>query len=329
MFNREHVLPQSFGTFPDNPVLRDLVCNACNNYFSRDLELRLGRDSAEGLERFRNGLASPKKRASIGPHIDVRYRGGRLDGAILEWQMGADGRMLQVHPVPQIGVSASPDGPFEWHRVGELPSGDALRERGFKIESTYFLSGGLSKEEVVRHVQGLGHKLVEQPAECDAGVDADGMVPLMISGTIDPIIMRAVAKIAFNYFAFHYPSIASMDQFNSIRRYIRYGEHPPANPVSLFQASILGGVPEDRQLLAHVVTVAWDGSTERVVAQISLFSWVQYRVVLTADAFAIAPLCIDSGHLFDPLNRQVRPLSRWISPANAAPVPMTKKPTRK
>jgi hypothetical protein len=240
MFNREHVLPQSFGTFPDNPVLRDLVCEACNTYFSRDLELRLGRDSAEGLERFRNGIVAPKKRGSIGRHIEIRYRGGRLDGAILEWQVGSDGRELQVHPVPQIGFSTSPNGPFEWHRVGELPSGDVLRERGFKIDSTYFLSGGLSKEEVVRYVEGLGYKLVEQPAECETGVDAEGMVPLMVSGTIDQIIVRAVAKIAFNYFAFHYPSVASMDQFNSIRRYIRHGERPPVGLVTLLQESAWG-----------------------------------------------------------------------------------------
>src|SRR5262245_4424696 len=51
LFNREHVLPQSFGTFDNNMVLRNLVCEDCNTYFSRTLELRLGRESFEGVDR--------------------------------------------------------------------------------------------------------------------------------------------------------------------------------------------------------------------------------------------------------------------------------------
>jgi hypothetical protein len=130
MFNREHVVPQSFGKYPDNLVLRELVCTACNDYFSRALDLRLARDSLEGLERFHHNLTSVKNRSSVGFNIGVHCRGGRLDGAILEWQVGGDGKTLNVRPVPQIGFSTSSDGPFEWYRVGGLPNGEALRARG-------------------------------------------------------------------------------------------------------------------------------------------------------------------------------------------------------
>lgn len=49
-FNREHVMPQAFGTFePEFPVLNDCVCAECNNYFGRTLEFALSRDSTEAV----------------------------------------------------------------------------------------------------------------------------------------------------------------------------------------------------------------------------------------------------------------------------------------
>ncbi len=137
--------------------------------------------------------------------------------------------------------------------------------------------------------------------------------------------MRAVAKIAFNYLAYHYPAISTMEQFSEITRYIRFAEQPQRSPVSILQESILGDVPADRQLLVHTLTCAWEAPESKVVAQVSLFSWVQYRVVLADSAFLVPPLCIDSGHIFDPMNRQIVPVSRKKHGENRPAIPMVRR----
>ena len=64
-FNREHVIPEAFGVFQQNLVL-DCVCQACNDFFGRDLDLKLGRDTIEGLDRFRYGLKTPAQYKGLG-----------------------------------------------------------------------------------------------------------------------------------------------------------------------------------------------------------------------------------------------------------------------
>ena len=46
---REHVIPQMFGRFKNNLILRGFVCDNCNRYFGDNLELALGRDTIEGI----------------------------------------------------------------------------------------------------------------------------------------------------------------------------------------------------------------------------------------------------------------------------------------
>ena len=57
-FDRDHVMPEAFGTFDENWTL-DCVCKACNGHFGRTIELTLARGSTEALLRLRHpGSAS-------------------------------------------------------------------------------------------------------------------------------------------------------------------------------------------------------------------------------------------------------------------------------
>lgn len=58
-FDREHVLPQAFGTFTRDNLVLDCVCRDCNGLFGRTIDQKLARDTVEGLERYRQGLRSP------------------------------------------------------------------------------------------------------------------------------------------------------------------------------------------------------------------------------------------------------------------------------
>ena len=70
--HREHVMSRCFGTFrPDNLILREVVCDECNQYFGENIELILGRDSIEGILRYRHGIKPEKAPRS---HKRLKFR---------------------------------------------------------------------------------------------------------------------------------------------------------------------------------------------------------------------------------------------------------------
>jgi hypothetical protein len=120
-FNVEHVMPRSFGLFEDNPTLVHVVCKDCNDFFAKQLEPSLAKDSLEGFDRFRYGLKPPQEFSSLGPRSTTRIQlvDGPFAGA---WAFTVKGDSRAMEPFPQIGFARSADGPFEWHMLDAVPS---------------------------------------------------------------------------------------------------------------------------------------------------------------------------------------------------------------
>ena len=305
-FNREHVLPEAFGTYANNNfVLHGVVCQACNSYFDKELDRPLARDSKEGLDRFAHGVVEPKRGRKVGTRVAVTVRGGVLDGAPLKWEVDESGTQLKVNSPPQIGIGPSENGPFEWYRPDEVPPVETLRARG----TFYCVVGGMSSSDAAAFMTKHGID-AELPVELPDPRDADGTIGMTIEGVIDQRLRRAIAKISFNYFAYCYPDIMRLEQYRRIRRYIRFDEKPETKPVSIIHKPIVGGISAEKQILAHVIATRWDGPSHRTVAQVSLFEWVQYEVVLSSDKFVLPPWFVDSGHAFNPAAKQIVPLTR-------------------
>ena len=57
----EHVIPQSFGKFATKTPTLKCVCDECNAYFSKELDLLLARDTLEGVTRSKKGIPSGAK----------------------------------------------------------------------------------------------------------------------------------------------------------------------------------------------------------------------------------------------------------------------------
>jgi hypothetical protein len=91
------------------------------------------------------------------------------------------------------------------------------------------------------------------------------------------------------------------------------------SPVEVTEDIILGGVQPDRQVRAHAITASRDTAARKIVAQVALYSCFHYRIVL-GDEPLIEPSIVQSGHVFDPVSRQIRALTR--DPLKARPLPM-------
>jgi hypothetical protein len=306
-FNAGHVMPKAFGAVDgNNPVLHQKECSACNKHFGDTIELALARDSKEGIDRFNHGVMRSREDARhlASDRLTFALKEGPLAGAPHEVDPTAPSGELRLRPARRIGVGLSPQGPWTWYEPERLPPKEELR--GITYFST---AGSMSAEELGGILEGFGIKSEAVEALPDPR-GADGKVCLTMTGTIDQDIMRAIAKIAFNYFVHEYPTLRLMPHFHEIRRYIRYGEEPSFRPVSISNRAVIGGVSPSMQLIAHAVSVMWNRRRCRVVALVSLFGWLRYEVTLSTVPFIIEPTCIDSGLAFNTYAKQAVPLTR-------------------
>ena len=106
-----------------------------------------------------------------------------------------------------------------------------------------------------------------------------------VEGTIDRKIFRAIAKIAFNYLAYWQgPEFLHEPSFDATRRFIRYDEQPGYRMVDIREESILADERVAGQSrLGHLITTNWAQDRVSIMAQVALFNWVKYCVVLAPD----------------------------------------------
>jgi len=136
---REHVTPQAFGRFDTNNLVLRCVCDDCNNYFGREIDQKLARDSAEALDRVNVGIKLPKDFQSLGRRSTtyVEFQEGPLAGgkgyAVASRN---DDNTLGVMAFPQVWFGKSEAGQFEKFLRDEVPTRMALAARGYEAGTT-------------------------------------------------------------------------------------------------------------------------------------------------------------------------------------------------
>jgi hypothetical protein len=114
------------------------------------------------------------------------------------------------------------------------------------------------------------------------------------------ILQRAVAKIGFNYLAYtNGASLALREEFDVLRRFVRYGQAPGRAVTSVIPTTRLGNVREDGQVpVVHYLTLERDDTETAVLAHVTLFHWVVYQAVLV-ERLPQEGVLASSGHLFN------------------------------
>lgn len=295
---REHVIPQAFGLFESNFVLK-CVCDTCNKFFGDGIDLKLARDSVEAIDRVTVGLKRPSEYKSVGPRSTTRFEflDGPLSGAIGYHRSNPAGSNLRVTPLPSIGVSKAPDGPFDWFPADAMPTKRILETRGFKSGTKI-------------HIR----TLEIDPARVDALLRENGFEVLTVGPDERPILenslvrgdtvarashpeFRAITKIAINYIAaVAGVAIVLRDEFNPAREYVRFGVERNRVPVHVFENPWFAGRS------GHYVSVG--RRNELVVAQLSICLRNQYAVVLASNGEKV-PL-LSTAHFFDLKTRRLQ-----------------------
>ena len=93
------------GRFEQNWTL-DCICDECNGFFSRELELALGRDSAEAFFRIEAGVKAPASAEKfLDKHMKFTVTGSQhFDGARAMMRSTVEGDSLVPEVVPQVAL---------------------------------------------------------------------------------------------------------------------------------------------------------------------------------------------------------------------------------
>jgi hypothetical protein len=303
VFNRDHVIPEAFGRFKHNLVLKDCVCAGCNSYFGNELELILGRDSGEALLRLRYGIKPPNearevrnRRITLTVHVPRPWMGARI---ILV--PDPSGTALETELVPQVAFRVSPESDWLWFTEGQLEKQElpeVCKQKG--IEIRVMAPSAVASERIIQKLKNLGidfrkKGVLEQP------ITDDGTMLTQALYEVDQTILRAIGKIAFNYAAYvHGAEVVLAPDFDHFRRYVRYAETPPISPVVY---------PTSRRILfdesrvvhmtnGHLVTFDWNANGDGLLGQVSLFNSITYLVLLCPHYSGIWRE-LRSGHHFD------------------------------
>ncbi len=306
---REHVIPQSFGLFsPDNLLLYETICDDCNQYFGDKIELFLGRDSFEGVERLRHGL-KPKAPLARRRRVKSKIKEGDWKGLVVE-ERPCGVNELGVEKSVQVGFYNANEDEYHYFTPDNIPSKEELIERGYlKKGTTIWLVAeeGREIDELISLLRGKGIEIADKDY-LEKKQLPDGRIPIEMEVTIDRVIMRGFCKIAFNYLAYvagkHF---MFSENFHEIRRFIRYDQGDCRRYLNVNQSPILyyDQTMKIKTTNGHLITVEWNHS--KLFSKVSLFNTYTYGVTL-CDNFSGIWIPLKSGHHFDIETKQVSKL---------------------
>jgi hypothetical protein len=232
----EHVIPQGFGRFGSETPTLDCVCDDCNAYFGRELDLLLARETFEGVSRYSRGQfsreARPQRRLSLtladaaeaGDFLGLRVAIDGTTGGLMpiaaqfhvhNFRTGKD----EVYFPPQIAGLTLPEADYgrpgadgkkgTWRCKVLAPSQeahdamvDALKRAGIDFKP------------------GTPFRI---PWDPESGEQPSILVK--IESEVDKPHKRGLAKILMNFAAFHLGSDQALTpRWDFLRRYVRTGE---------------------------------------------------------------------------------------------------------
>jgi hypothetical protein len=146
LFNKEHVIPESFGKFtPNNLTLINTVCEECNSHFGKKLELFLGRDSLDGIMRYKYGLKKfagrdRKKFKSKRVRFKIESKGA-WKGALLELCLPQEENKSSpdVVLIPQVAFYKATSQEKVHFSLDQITSKKDLIKQGFDLEKDCIL----------------------------------------------------------------------------------------------------------------------------------------------------------------------------------------------
>lgn len=292
-------MPSALGRFANNLTL-GCVCGCCNEFFGSELERFLARDSVEALLRIYFGAKpkAPSTRFLGGRRLRITVtEEGDWRGAQLVAERNSTGTHCVARPLPQVALRKKGEKKWRLFRESDLNE-EAVRP--YLKESEALVYG--TTDDDVRRLQDrlarLGVTFHSWEYERRAGEAA-----VFVNSACDDIILRTVAKSAFNFLAYTQGASFALERhFDSLRDYVRRGILPRNPPVQVVRVSIRNGGSTLRP--KHAVVLNWDTGKNGLLCLVSLFGYLVYQVSLCENYGGVwRP--VSTGRIFDLESRTI------------------------
>jgi hypothetical protein len=314
-FTREHVLQEGFGRFQHALVLHNTVCEACNHYFSRTLDLALTRESAEGLERYRWGVKDPSEIGKFKYGVVTLRADDSSEFSGASVQLIPSDRGLIAQLVDGGAVRDAEGEGFTHFTTEEMLSG-RWQERAVDWHRGLKLFGAddvVARMQAALKAQGVEitnfRRLVPPPGD-------DPSVTVAHQFEVTDVMKRGLAKIAFNYLAFvKGAAFAQLPAFDPIRKYVRYGEKPALEPIhSTFDLPFRMNAPENVRPVIHWLSLSAHEEHRNLLGTVMLFGFMEHIVILAED-FPGPWFELPIAHVFNLKTKRVKEMTpakpRW------------------
>jgi hypothetical protein len=295
-FNAEHVIPRAFGQFEGNLVL-DCVCTACNQHFGDTIDMKLARDSIEGIDRYWSGLKPASEFKSLGSRstTTIKFKEGAIHSATGYPVANPRGEELGVLPAPQLGFEQG-EGAVRWFRADDVPHRDKLPEHGVDLSKGFSVhSRGMSTEDAQKLLARKGFTKI-----AEFGIlprPAEETIETTMVGVIGRPETRAATKIALNYLAaVAGPALVRTAAFDEVRQFARWDAgasrvHVSENPLVIWRNG------RERARGHYLAVKTMPGGL--IVGQVSLMLRIRYVVHLMSGTLVTGTANVSSGHFFD------------------------------
>lgn len=307
-FNTEHVIPQSFGLYgAQTMTLLNKVCAECNTSFGMTIDTFLGRDTIEGVRRFKFGLMDKKKSKSkkhqypqYGKDHICTITEGELKGLKCKLKFLEKENKLTLVPLKDdIGFRRN-DGLYDFYPKEDMPA-KAESESNYPVHPDRLIILRPQEEDIIRKslVEKFGEKIQykiysdNSERDCKVEFQCDAVE-----------YFRPYAKIAFNYFAyFNTAEVLLQKCFDPIRNFILNGNMLPYEAWGIGKNTIL---PETA--LAHIIYIE-RSYNQSLVVSIALNNSKRTHICL-APNYSGLPVKTGYGHVFDFPNHKIHPLKK-------------------
>jgi len=228
-YNSEHILNHAFGGFLGRTTLTNSeVCDRCNEYFGKTLDLMFARNTLEGFARYPLGIKTDRfDPPTADGKLHFLVAEGDYAGARLYHRMH-EGRLV-ASPAPQVGIAAAMTGPYDWFELDQVPLAEVTRAKLPKGGvGVIRIEGFEDIAPVMERMRQLGYDFPGGPSPSTPLLNDH--VRMRVSCLVGTDFGRALAKIGMNYVAAHFGAEMVLDRaFNAARKFIRRGKtcHAP------------------------------------------------------------------------------------------------------
>lgn len=233
-FNREHVIPQMFGTYSgDNLVLHDNVCINCNSFFSRELEDKVSLDSYEAFLRTAKGSKQFKSFKQLGRNnLHFSGSGPVVESMPFEVYAHSDGRSNELiyQPKSVIGIMRDESNRiYDFYSIEDLPPCSPEEQaRLRKLISPYSFCGYEDKDikRIIEALESKGYDVsnIGFGSMPFSEIIDDSISKIELFVKNDIINWRLSAKVMYNFLCKIYGAAFVLEPgLDELREFILYG----------------------------------------------------------------------------------------------------------